>query len=116
MREINVLSALIFSALGFGAQAGTIGEVCNKLHLETPCEHQGWSLGGQALYVRATSNIQEIPYAIYANNNSLNYGAANSWGWGFQLNGAYSFETGNDLALIGIGSITRIVRLILQAV
>jgi len=41
MRKINILSALIFSALGFGAQAGTMGAVCNKLHLETPCEHQG---------------------------------------------------------------------------
>ncbi len=36
---------------------------------------------------------------MYANNNTLNYGVSNHWGWGFQLNGAYSFETGNDLAL-----------------
>ena len=56
-------------------------------------------MGVQALYLRATSNIYEIPYTLYANNSNLNYGVSNGWNWGFQLNGAYMFETGNDLTL-----------------
>ena len=98
MNKFSKLTLLVTTLSGIQAYAGTMGPTCQKSIVETPCEERGFAIGGQALYLKPTSNIYEIPYSIYA-NGAVQYGVENAWAWGFQLEADYRFETGNDFNL-----------------
>ncbi len=97
------------AVLVFGSSAvfaGTMGPVCTPGAVTVPCPRSGWEFGAQALYLQTTepggyyygANIVEA--AVTDNPPiSAQYQGVSNWGWGFMLEGAYYFNTGNDLNL-----------------
>lgn len=79
---------------GSMAFAGSMGPVCAPGNVTVPCEAKHWSFGLQALYLdmaegSARAYRHSGPTAIAQINNN--------WDWGFRAEGAYEFNTGNDL-------------------
>ncbi|MGC1182195.1 Lpg1974 family pore-forming outer membrane protein [Legionella sp.] len=88
-------TAVAVLALGSSSLfAGAMGPVCTPGNVSVPCEKMAWDIGGQALYLQTTINTgfsySLSPYNI--TDNDLN----GQWGWGFQIEGSYHFNTGND--------------------
>ena len=81
--------------------AGTMGPVCTPGSVTVPCANSAWEFGGQALYLQSRySGSSFLGYVQNAANTELSYPSANdNWGWGFKLEAAYHFYTGNDLNL-----------------
>ena len=81
--------------------AGTMGPVCVQGSATIPCPTNAWEIGVQALYLKPTYGS----FSGFFSSNTDTTGALNTqgipdpWGWGFKLNGAYHFNTGNDLNL-----------------
>ena len=79
--------------------AGAMGTVCAPGNVTLPCQHQGWEVGGKALYLQSTWGALNFPY--YQINNKINefHNESPAWDWGFMLEGSYHFATGNDVNL-----------------
>jgi len=81
--------------------AGTMGPVCAPGAVTVPCEATAWDFGGQALYLQAARGADDSYFGYHtdtANPNSHTFNNLGStWGWGFQIEGSYHFNTGNDL-------------------
>ncbi|MDQ5884020.1 MAG: hypothetical protein QG556_357 [Pseudomonadota bacterium] len=79
--------------------AGTMGEACVGTSILTPCEQKAWLISGQALYLISNTQIYGSPYILSSGRESMSYGLAPDWGWGFRFEGAYLFGMGHDLNL-----------------
>ncbi len=94
-----MLQKVIYTVLGFAvsgiATAGAMGPVCTPGSVTVPCEAKAWSLGVQALYLRPLYDSDRA-YVVSSNNI---YEKQDKWGWGYELDGAYHFSSGSDLAL-----------------
>lgn len=94
----TVFAMAVFSSAA--AVAGTMGPVCNPDQVTTPCEQRAWAFGAEALYLKPsysgdaylTSFTNEFGVTRWNHFNP-------DWGWGFKLEGAYHFNTGNDITL-----------------
>ena len=86
----------LFSAATF---AGTMGPQCIGSSVLTPCEQKAWLISGQALYLIPTTQVYGSPSILSSGRDSLSYGLAPDWGWGFRFEGAYLFGMGHDLNL-----------------
>ena len=92
------------AVLAFGSSAvfaGSMGPVCSAVNVTVPCESTAWSFGAKALYlqtsadagVSASNPLIEglVLQSQFLDNNT------NKYNWGFQIEGSYHFNTGNDL-------------------
>ncbi|CAM2952760.1 Lpg1974 family pore-forming outer membrane protein [Legionella worsleiensis] len=95
-------TALTLLVLGSSSVfSGTMGPVCTPGNATVPCEQTTWDIGIQALYLQSMYSNSEL--------NNLNIGSGSgvrifekypdNFEWGFRLEGAYHFNTGNDLTL-----------------
>jgi len=97
-------TALIFLALiSNTALAGSMGPICKADDITAPCVDKGWDFGIQALYLRPSfsSAMAWVGVDSTAPFLTYTYRVENGpqWAWGFKLEGAYRFDTGNDLNL-----------------
>ncbi|HVT62308.1 MAG TPA: Lpg1974 family pore-forming outer membrane protein [Legionellaceae bacterium] len=75
--------------------AGTMGPVCSAVNVTIPCESTAWMLGGKALYLN--SNLGHKTGTVTTSAGSVSSDLNPRYGWGFMIEGAYHFSTGNDL-------------------
>lgn len=83
------------AVLAFGSSAvfaGSMGPVCSAVNVTVPCESTAWAFGAKALYLKPNFSSDPGFYvAATGGNQQPNYQ------WGFEVEGAYHFNTGNDL-------------------
>ena len=77
------------------AIAGTMGPICTQGEVTVPCETAAWSLGVQALYLQPITGSPRVFVASADGSTAF----SDKWNWGYELDGAYRFGTGNDLSL-----------------
>jgi hypothetical protein len=82
------------------AYAGFMGAECVGDTVSLPCEKNFWDIAGYALYMQPTTGAHGL-VGHYNNSNQsiLGVGADPKWGFGFQLEGATHYGSGNDLKL-----------------
>ena len=82
------------------AFAGSMGPVCMAGNVTVPCEPAAWSFGVQALYLQPTFGDDMRFIGLNRTTTTTTHIAnAPDWAWGFKLEGAYRFGSGNDLNL-----------------
>jgi hypothetical protein len=84
--------------------AGTMGPVCTPGNVTVPCPSTGWNVGGQALVLQVMTDQNVSFNAAFDPTStpafaSLNTNLNAQWDWGFQIEGSYHFNTGNDITL-----------------
>lgn len=86
-------TAVAVLALGSSAVfAGSMGPVCSAVNVTVPCEATAWEFGAKALYLKPSVNTTS-GFSPFTTEPSR----APGYNWGFQVEGAYHFNTGNDL-------------------
>lgn len=91
-------TAVAVLALGSSAVfAGSMGPVCSAVNVTVPCEATAWEFGAKALYLKAETGSNSGFSPLLASSNLVDH--APNYNWGFQIEGAYHFNTGNDLNL-----------------
>lgn len=85
------------AVLAFGSSAvfaGSMGPVCSAVNVTVPCESTAWDFGAKALYMKAQSSTNS-GFSPILNSDVVDH--APNYNWGFQIEGSYHFNTGNDL-------------------
>lgn len=94
-------TAVAVLALGSSAVfAGSMGPVCTPGMVTVPCARTAWDFGAQALYLDAGTSIGDyIGHVVNSDSSSTAVKPSNTWSWGFEIEGSYHFNTGNDVNL-----------------
>ena len=97
------LKKLVFTGLLVGSTllfAGSMGPVCTRGTVTIACDHAAWNFGLRALYLKPGFNGLDY-VGVHTNTNgvtqAIDFNPA--WGWGFEMDAAYQFSSGNDLAV-----------------
>jgi len=91
------------AVLAFGSSAvfaGSMGPVCSAVNVTVPCEATAWSFGAKALYMKPSVNTDfgfDPASLVVDGASSGDIQRAPNYNWGFQIEGSYHFNTGNDL-------------------
>jgi len=96
MIKKTTLAVIGLAASSF-ASAGTMGPVCTPGNVTVPCEAKAWELGIEALYLQAIYGEGLRDRQLTPAVNQINL--KNDWDWGFRAEGAYHFNTGNDVSI-----------------
>ncbi|KTD08009.1 Lpg1974 family pore-forming outer membrane protein [Legionella jamestowniensis] len=94
----------MFATLMLGCStlfAGSMGSVCIPGSVTVPCAWNGWDFGVKALYLKPAYDVDYgyRPYTAFDGVTRHYVESDADWHWGFMLEGAYHFNTGNDLNL-----------------
>ncbi|MCC5791228.1 MAG: hypothetical protein JJT82_01265 [Legionellaceae bacterium] len=90
---------LLSNGLAF---AGSMGSECAPGHATVPCATPAWDLGMQALYLKKLSNNNAFhsSYNIGSASGTRLYSALdNRFEWGVRVDGAYHFNSGNEVRI-----------------
>jgi len=105
------LKKTVIAVLALGSSAvfaGAMGPVCSAGNVTVPCEGNAWDFGAQALYLQTNLNngfgyySQSFSEATSGTNEVIDTGLGNAsgqWDWGFQIEGSFHFNTGNDVTV-----------------
>jgi len=89
-------TAVAVLALGSSAVfAGSMGPVCSAVNVTVPCEATAWDFGAKAIYLKAQTGDNSGYNPVFDNSQYVDH--APNYNWGFQIEGSYHFNTGNDL-------------------
>ena len=89
------------AVLAFGSSvafAGSMGPVCSSVNVTVPCEATAWDFGAKALYLKPSVNDRVgSPKMAFPIGTNAAADIAPNYNWGFQIEGSYHFNTGNDV-------------------
>jgi hypothetical protein len=95
MSKKTLLIAMGLAASGF-ATAGSMGPVCTPGNVTVSCDASQWSLGLQALYLNPTESGSR---SYIATTPTQFVPVQNDWNWGYNAEGSYQFNSGNDITV-----------------
>lgn len=100
---LAVLALGVSAAATAGMYAPPPAPGCQAGDVSVGCEKRGWMIGAEALYVKVgnVGQVTATQSAALVNDvpvyNTDFDGFAPDWNWGFRLQAAYMFGTGNDI-------------------
>lgn len=99
LKGVKMLKKAFLAVMGLAVNglvfAGTMGPVCAPGNVTVPCEASRWELGVQALYLQSVYSSSKGYYQTPPTGALA--GVNNPWDWGYNLEGSYHFNTGNDV-------------------
>jgi len=97
---LAVLALGVSGAATAGMYAPPPAMGCTAGNVTVPCEKKGWMVGAEVLYVQV-GNVGTVAETSVANTTNgvdeTEQSFASDWTWGFRVEAAYLFGTGNDV-------------------